>query len=110
MPAVYPGFSHALLASMEAETLGVVEEAFMRGASYPSLFDTRSTFVDAALARLYRVPLPGAARGLQKVAIPETSLRTGLLGHASFLALHARWRAPRPPGAESHPRAPIPGS
>lgn len=88
-PTVYTYMSDALGPSARTETLSVVtRHVFDDDAPYPELFTTRQTYLDRTLAALYNVPAP-SLDGFAPVELPADGGRRGLLGHASFLALHA---------------------
>lgn len=53
-----------------------------------TLFTQRVSYVNRALASIYRVPAP-SREGFDWVEFPESSMRTGLLGQLSYLALNA---------------------
>jgi Protein of unknown function (DUF1592)/Protein of unknown function (DUF1588)/Protein of unknown function (DUF1595)/Protein of unknown function (DUF1587)/Protein of unknown function (DUF1585) len=83
---LFPKFTAALGAAMKQETLLVLDDlVFSRDGDYRHLFDQQETFVNAELASLYGLaPPPGT--GFQRVSLPPTSGRAGLLGHAGVLA------------------------
>jgi hypothetical protein len=83
---MFPQFNTALAASMEQETLRLIEEiVWEEDGDIRSLLDARHTYVDAGLAALYGVPAP-AEPGMVAVRLPDEQGRAGFLGHASFLA------------------------
>jgi hypothetical protein len=85
----YPQWNDALRASMQAETVRLVEDfAWTEGRAFIDVLDARHTFVDAALARLYGVAAPAGASGLHSVRLDGTP-RVGLLTHASLLTVSA---------------------
>ena len=89
LPNVYPQASATLGASMRAETLRVLEDVAWNGdGDFRSVLETRTTFVNAELAKLYGVPAP-AGTGFVKATLPSDGMRLGLLGQGSFLALNA---------------------
>jgi hypothetical protein len=86
---VYPQVSPTLGASMRGETLRVLEDlAWNTASDFRDVLDTRSTFLNAELAKLYGVPAP-AGTGFVKTTLPSDGMRLGLLGQGSFLALNA---------------------
>ena len=89
LPTVYPQMSATLGASMRSETLRVLDDVTMSGDNdFRQLFDTRTTYVNGELAKLYG--LPGSRRhGSGQDDAARSSGRSGLLGQASFLALNA---------------------
>jgi hypothetical protein len=84
--STFPQFSPSLAAAMRTETLKVVEAVVVDGErDFLELLDTRTTFVDGALAKLYGIPgVTGDA--FTKVTMPSDWNRLGILGQASFLA------------------------
>jgi hypothetical protein len=87
-PAVYPKYSQALAASMQEETLRLLEDViWTRNADARELFDADYTFVDAELAAVYGVTPP--ASGWTKMTLPAQQNRAGLFGHASLLTRFA---------------------
>jgi Protein of unknown function (DUF1592)/Protein of unknown function (DUF1588)/Protein of unknown function (DUF1595)/Protein of unknown function (DUF1587)/Protein of unknown function (DUF1585) len=96
LPSVFPQMSATLGASMRSETLRVLDDVTMNGSNdFRQLFDMRSTFVNAELAKLYGLPAPGGT-GLVKTTLPASGGRAGLLGQASFLALNAHAESSSP--------------
>jgi len=93
LPSVYPQVSTGTLgASMRDETLAFLNDlAFVRKGDFRNIFDARTTFVNAELAKLYGFPA-GTATGKTSVPAmqPSTSLRAGLLGQASFLSINSQ--------------------
>ncbi|MDQ3034674.1 MAG: DUF1592 domain-containing protein [Myxococcota bacterium] len=95
-PALYPNMSDTIGAAMRESTLRTIETQLFDGdASYRSLFDSRSTFVDAELADLYGLPAPDGG-GFVEVELPADGPRAGLLGHGSVLALLSHSHASSP--------------
>jgi hypothetical protein len=73
--------------AMKAEFQAYVEDALFAGdGRLETLLTSRTSFVDAALAPLYGVPLP-AGTGLRKVQLDGTQ-RAGLLTSVGLLAAH----------------------
>jgi len=96
LPTVYPQMSATLGASMRSETLHVLDDVTMNGDNdFRQLFDSRTTYVNSELAKLYGLPNPGGT-GLVKTTLPDSSGRSGLLGQASFLALNAHAESSSP--------------
>jgi hypothetical protein len=88
-PKLYPQATAALLEAMGEELRRVVTEAvFVSRSDIAELFDTRVTFVNRDLARLYGVADPGAT-AFAKVTLPEGGARGGLLTLAAPLTLNA---------------------
>jgi mono/diheme cytochrome c family protein/PAS domain-containing protein len=89
--------SRTLGASMRAETLKVIEEvAFDPQRDFREIFDTKFTYVNDELAKLYGLPAPEKKGELVRVTLPNDQPRAGILGHASFLALNAHPTASSP--------------
>jgi hypothetical protein len=71
------------------ETLKLFEDVvFDRNDDFRDILTTRRTFVTSKLASMYQVAAP-SAEGFAPVELPEESLRRGILGHVSLLALYA---------------------
>lgn len=86
--ALYPLKTATIGASMREETIRFLTDiALTRNADYRDIFDSRSTFVNADLAKIYGLPAP--ASPFAAVTLPEAGLRRGYLGQGSFLALNA---------------------
>jgi hypothetical protein len=83
----FPLVTPTLGASMRTETLRVLDDvAFGRDADFREIFDSRATFVNGELAKLYGLTgITGA--NFVPAMLPATGPRAGLLGHASFLAV-----------------------
>jgi hypothetical protein len=88
-PATFPLFSPALAESMGEEMNRLVADAvFVRKADLREIFDTQSTFVDAALARLYGLRMP-VGPGFERATFPDDGPRGGLLTLAAPLTINA---------------------
>lgn len=88
-PAVFPLWTDSLKASMRRELeLRVEDMVFTRKGDFLSLFDERSTFVNAELAKFYGLPAV-AGDGFMPATFPADSPRAGLLGAGAVLAGHA---------------------
>lgn len=88
-PTLFVHFSDALGPSAREETLRVATGlARDPDADFRDLLTTRRTFLDRTLAALYSVPAP-AREGFAPAELPADGPRLGLLGQASFLALHS---------------------
>jgi hypothetical protein len=89
-PTLFPEFTPQLQGSMYRETeLLVSDVLWTRKAPVRELLTTRSSFVNASLATLYGLALPGAtATDFQPVSLPQE--RAGLLTQASVLSMLAR--------------------
>ncbi len=87
LPTKFPLVTPTLGASMRTETLRVLDDlAFGRDADFRELFDGRNTFVNGELAKLYGLAgVTGTA--FVPATLPDTGVRAGLLGQASFLSV-----------------------
>jgi hypothetical protein len=87
-PTLFPLKTQTIGAAMREETLRFLTDiALTRKADYRDIFDSRNTFVNAELAKLYGLP-PGGPN-FAPVTLPDTGMRLGYLGQGSFLALNA---------------------
>lgn len=85
----FPHFTPELRASAREETLRTIEHhVFDADADYRDLMTTPTTFIDRRLAAVYDVPAP-ATEGFGRFEHPARSMRRGLLGQWSFLAMNA---------------------
>lgn len=86
--AVYTGLNDELREVIRDDLLKTLAEiGASPGRDFLELFETRIAFVSPALAAIYGVPTSGS--GVQRVELPESSGRIGVLGKAAFLALNA---------------------
>ena len=84
-PVLFPQFTAALKASMQEETLRLIDDVvWTRDADALEILSADYTFVDADLAKLYGTSPPAGA-GFTKVTLPAEQKRAGMLGQASFL-------------------------
>lgn len=92
LPSSFPAAASATLgASMREETVQFLTDiAFTQKADFRDAFDARTTFVNAEMAKLYGMSGVAAGAGTVKVTQPADSLRAGLLGQASFLAINSQ--------------------
>jgi hypothetical protein len=91
---LFPEMSPELGAAMRDDILKTLDDRmFTDGADYRDVFDTRTAFVNDALAELYGVSAPG---GDGRVELPADELRQGLLSRAGLLALNAHVRNTSP--------------
>jgi hypothetical protein len=94
--ALFPQYTPGLKAAMRDETLRLIGDiVWDRDADARELFSADYTFVNAELAGLYGVPAP-AGGGFERVDLPATQGRAGILGHASVLARFAHPAATSP--------------
>jgi Protein of unknown function (DUF1592)/Protein of unknown function (DUF1588)/Protein of unknown function (DUF1595)/Protein of unknown function (DUF1587) len=88
-PDVYPKASPALFAAMRAEAERLIDEtAFAQRGALLSLYDLKTAFVNADLAKLYGLAPP--TTGTQAVPLPGTSERGGILTTAAWLSIQAK--------------------
>jgi hypothetical protein len=88
-PVVYPYFNQDVARSLPEQTLRtIVDHLLTRDGDYRSLFTTNRTFMDRALASLYRVPT-NRSDGWVPYEFAAHDDRAGLLGQAGFLALYS---------------------
>jgi hypothetical protein len=88
-PTLYPQFTPALRAAMQAETLAFVEDVLGNGdGRLDTLLTASYSILDGPLFDLYGVARPAGTTGPVRVELDPTR-RAGLLTQASFLASHA---------------------
>lgn len=89
-PAVFPDYSSELAASMQLETLKLIEDiVFNREAPVNELFTADYTFIDDRLASHYGVQGPHPDVAWTKASLPVEQGRAGILSHASILTRQA---------------------
>jgi Protein of unknown function (DUF1592)/Protein of unknown function (DUF1588)/Protein of unknown function (DUF1585)/Protein of unknown function (DUF1595)/Protein of unknown function (DUF1587) len=88
LPSQYPQNTATIGPAMREETATFMASIALGQSDYRSMFDSRDTFVNAELAQLYGLPAPAGA-GFVKVTLPDSGMRAGFLGQASFLALNS---------------------
>lgn len=94
-PTAFPLITATLGASMRGEVLRLLDDVvFSRDADLREMFDTRATFVNAELARLYNLPFSGD--GFTRATLPADGPRAGVLTTAAFLTLNAHASATSP--------------
>lgn len=87
-PVLYPNFTPTLTASMQQGMFQFMRDiVWTRNADAHELFTSSDYFVDSNLAPLYGVT--ASPVGFQKMTIPATQKRAGLIGNAGFLARFA---------------------
>lgn len=92
-PTLFTYFSPELGPAAREETLRLFEHiVFDLDTDFREILTTRKTFVNAKLASMYAIPSP-SDEGFSLVELPADSVRAGLLGHASILALHSHPRS-----------------
>ncbi len=87
-PALFPEVTSTLGPAMRTEVeLMITHTALDASADFRTLLDTRTTYVNDELARLYGVDAAGAtAADFVPVTLPEASMRGGIMGTAGMLA------------------------
>jgi hypothetical protein len=85
-PSLFPSWTPALQAAMRQELEERVADIVLtRRADFLSLYDSRTTFVNAELARYYGLPAV-TGNAFQPAEFPADSPRVGLLGAGAILA------------------------
>jgi hypothetical protein len=85
-PTKYPQYTDKMMASMKTEFDMYIDEVLFKGGGHlESLFDSKFTFVDAALAPLYGVTAP--ATGFGRVDL-NPAQRSGILTNVGVIAAH----------------------
>lgn len=87
-PELFPHISEDVGPSAREETLRVIESIVFENQDFRDVLTTRKTFLNRKLAAIYDVPAP-ARDGFAPYEFVDGSLRRGLLGQTSFLALWA---------------------
>jgi hypothetical protein len=82
--AQFPMYSAELTVAMTEETRRMVADLVWRDQDFMQLFAAEHSFVNTALAQLYKLPAP--AKEYDRVPQPPETGRGGILGHAMFLA------------------------
>jgi hypothetical protein len=88
---LYPSYTPALQQAIMREVPALFEDlVFQQGKPATDIFTTRTTFVNADLAKLYGLNASGASSDAWvRVTLPADGLRAGLLGTSAFLAQFA---------------------
>jgi hypothetical protein len=90
LPSLFPLMTPTIGPAMRTETLRVLNDvAFTRNGDFREVFDARGTYVNKELAGLYGVAAP-AGTDFAPITLPDTGMRAGLLGQASFLAVSSQ--------------------
>lgn len=88
-PELFPHISEEVGGSAREETLRVLEDVIFDGSGdFRDVITSRKTFINRKLAAIYNVRSP-VRDGFGEYEFGEDSLRRGILGHVSFLALWA---------------------
>ncbi|MBL8604014.1 MAG: DUF1592 domain-containing protein [Myxococcales bacterium] len=94
-PQLFPLFTSTLGASMRGEIVRLIDDVvFAQDVDLRAMFDTRATYLNDDLARLYN--LSSAGPGFARVELPMGGPRAGILTTAGFLALNAHAAATSP--------------
>ena len=89
-PTVFEHYTTLVGPDARQETLMLLDYmVFEAEMDFRELLTTRETFLTPRLAALYDVPAPQEGDAFAYVELPKSGPRAGLLGHASFLAVHA---------------------
>ncbi|MEE2789544.1 MAG: DUF1592 domain-containing protein [Myxococcota bacterium] len=92
-PTVFEHFNDRLGEYAREETLQLIEDlVFETPRDFRQLLTTRVTYINPMLASIYQVPAL-AEQGFSRVELPAAMGRAGMLGHVSFLAVHAHSRS-----------------
>jgi hypothetical protein len=87
---IYPAYSITAAESSREQLLRtVVDHVLARNEPYPELFNTRRTFIDASLGRVYKVAVDRPDGGWQAYEFPADDRRAGILTQMGFLALYS---------------------
>ncbi len=87
-PMIYPQMSATLGESMRTETLQFLKNiVLVRNADVREIFDSRATFVNTELAKIYDLAPVAASAGFVNVTLPDSGMRAGFMGQGSFLAM-----------------------
>lgn len=88
-PALFPAWTPTLQSAMQEELERRVDDVvFGAHGDFLSLYDSKTTFVNAELAKLYGLPSPTGS-GFQPATFPDDSQRAGLLGAGAILSAFA---------------------
>jgi hypothetical protein len=87
---LFPQMSPTMGDSMRQEVLLLIDDiVFERDGDLRELLDSKTTFINSELARLYQHPGEIAETGFTRVTHPANSPRAGFLTSGAFLALNA---------------------
>ncbi len=88
-PAIYPKFNQTVSDSAREQTLKTIVDLLARDKrDYRDLFTSNDTFINRPLAAVYRIPFASNAEWAP-YTFPQSSERSGILTHVSFLSLFA---------------------
>lgn len=96
--ALFPSYTPAVQQALMREVPSMFTDLiFEQGLPATDIFTTRTTFVNADLAKLYGLSSTGmGSESWAKVTLPSDGLRAGLLGTGAFLAQFANQKAGSP--------------
>jgi hypothetical protein len=87
---IYPKWTVQVGLDAQEQTLRtIVDLVLTQRGDYRDLFTTRKTFLTPMLGSIYGVPVAQNVAPWQSYEFPVGDPRAGLLGHASFVALHS---------------------
>ncbi|HUS06627.1 MAG TPA: DUF1592 domain-containing protein [Bryobacteraceae bacterium] len=81
--ALYPEFSPELAIAMTEETKRLISDLVWNDRRFTDLFTAPYTYLNSDLASLYGIPQP--LNDFDRVPLPDTTERAGILGHGMFL-------------------------
>ncbi len=81
---LYPQFSPELAIAMTEETRRLIADLVWNDRNFMDLFTAGYAYVNSDLASIYGIPAP--ANDFDRVLLPETGERAGVLGQGMFLA------------------------
>jgi len=84
----FPMYTPELAVAMTEETRRLVSELVWNKRSFMDFYSADYAFLNAGLASLYGVPAP--PKDFDRVTLPATTERAGILGQAVFLALTSK--------------------
>ena len=88
-PAIYPKFNQVVSDSAKEQTLRTIIDLLVRKRrDYRDIFTSNETFINRPLAAVYRLPF-ASINEWASYTFPESSERSGILTHISFLSLFA---------------------
>lgn len=85
---LFPLFGRELAKSMTEETRRFIGDLVWNDRNFMDAFTANYSFINSDLAAVYKVPPP--ARDFQRVELPASSERAGLLGQALYLTLSSK--------------------
>jgi uncharacterized protein DUF1592/uncharacterized protein DUF1588/uncharacterized protein DUF1587/uncharacterized protein DUF1595/uncharacterized protein DUF1585 len=85
---LYPLFNAELARSMTEESRRFIDDLVWNERNFMEAFTAGYSFLNSDLAAVYKVSPP--ARDFDRVELPPSAERAGILGHASFLTLTSK--------------------